>query len=90
MGFNVNNMARVSTSANDDAQKVWVYNGTASGSNDAIAVVTGSGYFDDFQVTLVAADGPLQVGDVIFCNGNDTNLLVAVSAVTTAVTVAAY
>lgn len=91
MAFNSDYLARVSTSGNTGALTVWIYNGTSTGSNDTLATVTASGYFDSFQQNLTAGDesGPLKADDLMFLFGNDGNGTYKVSSVTTNVTVAA-
>lgn len=88
--FNINYMARVSTSANNDAQMVWVYNGSATGSNDAIATIAASGYFNDFMVNVTRGLGPLGVNDLIYVVGNDASAFYTVTAIVTNVTVSAF
>ena len=92
MAFNIDYMARVSTSANSDALKVWTYNGTSTGSNETLATITASGYFNSFQQKLTSGSefGPLQVGDVIYMHGNDASGHYVVTSVTTNVTVATF
>lgn len=90
MAFGINYMGRVSSSANNETQKVWIYNGTATGANDTVAEIAASAYFNDFMVNLVLGLGPLSVGDVIFVNGSDGSGMYQVTAITTNVTVAAY
>lgn len=92
MAFNINYLGRVSTSANRDALKVWTYNGTATGSNETVATIAGSGYFNNLQQNLASGNeaGPLQVGDVIHLHGNDANGMYVVTSITTNVTVGSY
>jgi hypothetical protein len=42
----------------------WMYNASATGSNDASAAVQGVGYFN-------GANGYMKIGDVIYINTND-------------------
>jgi len=90
MAFNINYMGRVSSGANNDVQKVWIYNGTATGSNEAIATIAASGYFNAFMVNITLGFGPLSVNDLILINGNDANSFYTVTAITTNVTVNAF
>lgn len=90
MAFNIDYMGRVSSGANNQVQKVWVYNGTATGSNEAIATIAASGYFNNFQVNLTLGLGPLGLTDLILINGNDASSLYTVSSVTTNVTVSVF
>lgn len=90
MAFDIDYMGRVSSGANNQVQKVWVYNGTATGSNEAIATIAASGYFNNFQVNLTLGIGPLGVNDLIIINGNDANGFYTVTSVTTNVTVSAF
>lgn len=90
MAFGINYMGRVSSGANNDVQKVWIYNGTSSGSNEAVATIVASGYFNAFMVNVTEGFGPLGVGDIIFVNGNDASGMYQVDAITTNVTVSAY
>ena len=90
MAFGINYMGRVSSGANNDTQKVWIYNATSTGSNEAIATVIASGYFNDFMQNLTLGLGPLSVGDVIIINGNDASGQYMVTAITTNVTVTTF
>ena len=92
MAFNINYLGRVSSSANRDALKVWTYNGTSTGSNEAVATIVASGYFNSLQQNLTSGSeaGPMNVGDVIHIHGNDANGMYVVTSVTTNVTVATY
>lgn len=90
MAFNIDYMGRVSSGANNQTQKVWVYNGTATGSNEAIATIAASGYFNNFQVNLTLGLGPLGLTDLILINGNDASSFYTVTSVTTNVTVSAF
>lgn len=90
MAFGINYMGRVSSGANNDVQKVWIYNGTATGSNEAIATIVASGYFNNFMVNITLGLGPLSVGDVIIVNGNDASGMYMVTAITTNVTVTTF
>lgn len=92
MAFDINYLARVSTSANVQALKVWSYNATATGTNEAIATVVASAYFNDLQQNLTSGSeaGPYAVGDVIHVHGNDANGMYIVTSITTNVTVATY
>lgn len=88
--FNINYMARVSSSANNDAQMVWVYNGSATGSNEALATISASGYFNAFMVNVARGLGPLGVNDLMYVVGNDASGFYTVTAITTNVTVSAF
>lgn len=90
MAFGIDYMGRVSSGANNQVQKVWVYNGTATGSNESVATIAASGYFNNFQVNLTLGLGPLGVNDLILINGNDASSFYTVSSVTTNVTVSAF
>jgi hypothetical protein len=90
MAFDINYMARVSSSANNDAQKMWMYNGTSTGSNETVATIVASGYFNSFMQNLTLGIGALGLGDIIIVNGNDGAGMYQVDAVTTNVTVAAF
>lgn len=83
-------MARVSSSANNDAQMVWIYNGTATGSNDTVATIAASGYFNNFMVNLAKGLGPLGVNDLIIINGSDASAFYMVSSIITNVTVSVF
>jgi len=64
MAFNIKYMARVSSSGNTVALKVWSYNGlTVGGAADTVAEITASGYFNDFMQDMVDGVGPLAIGD---------------------------
>ena len=88
--FNISYMGRVSSGANDDTKKIWIYNGSIDGSNEAIATIAASGYFNTFMVNITLGLGPLNVNDTIFIIGNDANSMYTVTAVTTNVTVSAF
>lgn len=90
MAFDIDYMGRVSSGANNQVQKVWVYNGTSTGSNEAIATIAASGYFNNFQVNLTLGLGPLSVNDLMIINGNDASAFYTVTSVTTNVTVSAF
>lgn len=92
MAFDKDYMGRVNSSANAQALKVWTYNATATGTNEAVATVVASGYFNAFQQNLTSGTeaGPLKVGDVMHIHGNDANGMYVVTSVTTNVTVATY
>lgn len=90
MSFNINYIGRVSSSANSDIQKVWVYNGTATGSNEAVATIVASGYFNSFMVNVTLGLGPLSVGDLMIINGNDASAFYTVTSVTTNVTLSVF
>ena len=90
MAFDINYMGRVSSGANNDVQKVWIYNGTSTGTNEAIATIVASGYFNAFMVNITLGLGPLSVGDVIIINGNDASGQYMVTAITTNVTVTTF
>ena len=99
MAFSFNYLARNSSSGNIDAGKAWIYNGTAlNGSNETVATIVASGYFNAAQTTLVSpfpsgysgTTGPLAVNDVIQVNGNDASGFYIVTSVTTNVTLASF
>lgn len=90
MAFNINYMGRVSSGANNDVQKIWVYNGSSSGSNEAIATIAASGYFNSFMVNVTTGYGPLAINDMIYIVGNDASQFYTVTAITTNVTVSAF
>lgn len=90
MAFGINYIGRVSSSANNDVQKVWIYNGTATGSNEAVATIAASGYFNNYQVNMTLGLGPLSLGDLIIINGNDASALYTVATVVTNVTVSVF
>jgi hypothetical protein len=90
MAFNINYMGRVSSGANDKVQKVWIYNGTSTGSNEAVATIIASGYFNSFMVNIVDGIGPLSIGDIIIVNGNDASGMYMFTAVTTNATVTTF
>ena len=92
MAFNIDYLARVSTSANIGALKVWTYNATATGTDEAIATVVASGYFDAAQQVLTSGSevGLLAVGDVFHIHGNDSNGMYVVSTISTNVEIGSY
>lgn len=87
MAFNIDYMAKVSSSGNSQGLNVWTYNGLATGANDTVAEITAAGYFNDFMQNLTTGNGPLQIGDTIFVSGSDANGMYKVSDVTTNVEV---
>lgn len=89
MAFGINYMGRVSSSANNESLKVWSYNGTATGSNEAVAVIAASAYFNPFMVNVAKGIGPLSVRDMIIVNGTDATALYTVTNVTPNVTITA-
>lgn len=92
MAFDIQYLGRVSSTDNQQALKVWTYNGTATGSNEAVAVIAGAGYFNTAQQNLTAGftTGLFAVGDVIHIHGNDANGMYVVTSITTNVAVGAY
>lgn len=92
MAFNVDYIGRVNTSANSQALKVWTYNGTATGTNEAVATIVASGYFNAFQQKLTSGSefGPLAVGDVFFIHGNDASGMYTVTSISTNVALTAF
>lgn len=92
MAFNLDYLGRVSTSGNTQALKAWTYNGTSTGTNEAVATIVASGYFNDAQQNLTSGyeSGLFQVGDVIFVHGNDASGMYTVSSITTNVTVGSF
>lgn len=88
--FNINYMARVSSSANDDAQMVWIYNGSVTGSNETVATIAASGYFNPFMVNITKGLGPLGVNDLIIIIGNDASAFYTVTTIVTNVTVSVF
>ena len=99
MPFDFQYLARSSSSGNTDAGKQWIYNGTNSfGSNETLATIVASGYFNAAQSTLVpftiagatGSTGPLAVGDMLDIRGNDANGQYYVTSVTTNVTLAVW
>ena len=90
MAFNINYMGRVSSGANNETQRMWVYNGTATGSDETVATIAASGYFNDFMQNLTLGLGPLGLTDLILINGNDASAFYTVSTITTNVTVSVF
>lgn len=90
MAFGINYIGRVSSGANNDVQKVWIYNGTSSGSNEAVATIAASGYFNPYQVNMTLGLGPLGLGDLIIIMGNDAAAQYIVQTVVTNVTVSVF
>lgn len=88
--FNINYMGRVSSGANNETQRVWVYNGTATGSNEAVATIAASGYFNDFMTNITLGLGPLGLTDLIIINGNDASAFYTVTSITTNVTLSVF
>ena len=92
MAFDIQYLGRVSTSGNAQALGVFSYNGTSTGSNEAVATIVAAGYFNNLQQNLTSGSesGPLQVGDVLHIHGNDANGMYVVTSITTNVTIATY
>jgi len=99
MPFAFNYLARNSSSANTDAGKAWIYNGTATfGSNETLATIIASGYFNAAQTVLTpfalagqtGSTGSFAVGDMVEIRGNDANGQYVVTSVTTNVTLAVW
>ena len=88
--FNINYMGRVSSGANNETQRVWVYNGTATGSNETVATIAASGYFNDFMTNMTLGLGPLGLNDLIIINGNDASAFYTVTAIITNVTLSVF
>ena len=99
MPFAFQYLARNSSSGNTDAGKAWIYNGTNNfGSDETLATIVASGYFNAAQSTLTpftiagatGSTGPLAVGDVLSIRGNDENGEYYVTSITTNVTLAVW
>src|SRR5271163_4931732 len=99
MAFSFSYLARNSSSGNIDAGKAWIYNGTAAtGSNETLATIVTSGYFNDAQSTLVnpfpvgytGTLGPFAIGDMLEIRGNDSNGQYYVTAIAPNVTLAVW
>lgn len=88
--FNINYIGRVSSGANNEVTKIWIYNGSLTGSNESIATIAASGYFNNFQVNMTLGLGPLEINDLIFILGNDGMSMYTVSTVVTNVTVSVF
>lgn len=86
MAFIQSGWARVMSSGNEKANVWYSYKTTA----DTIATIKGSGYFNSLIEDLTNGVGAISVGDVIHAQGSDDYALIRVTAVTTAVTTAAY
>jgi hypothetical protein len=88
MAFDIQYMAKVSSSGNPQGLNVWSYNGaTTGGADDTLAEIVASAYFNNFQQKLTAtASGPLQVGDTLIVTGSDTNGMYKFDSITTNVT----
>jgi len=88
--FNINYMAKVSSSGNPQGLNVWTYNGLATANASTVAQIVAAGFFNSFMQDLTAGTGPLQIGDTIFVSGSDGNGMYKVSDVTTNVEVGAF
>lgn len=90
MAFDIKYLARVNTSANDAVQKMWAYNGTVNGTNEAVATIVAAGYFNNAQQSLSKGLGLLSVNDLLLINGNDASGFYMVTAVTPTVILSAF
>lgn len=90
MAFDIDYMGRVSSGANNKTQKVWVYNGTATGSDESVATIAASGYFNAFMTNVTLGLGPLGLTDLILINGNDASAFYTVQTITTNVTLSVF
>lgn len=92
MAFNLNYLARVSASENNDVMRQWTYNATSTGSNVTVATVAATGYLNGAQQDLTSGyeAGLLGVGDTIFIHGNDASGMYVVTTITTNVATAAF
>lgn len=88
--FNIDFLGRVSSGANNQVQRVWVYNGTASGSNETVATIAASGYFNPVMMNLAQGIGTFGLNDLIVINGNDASAFYIVSAIVGDVTVSVF
>lgn len=88
--FDVNYMAKVSSSGNSQGLNVWTYNGLAAANSSTVAQIVAAGFFNSFMQNLTSGLGPLQIGDTIFVSGSDANGMYKVSDVTTNVEVVVF
>ncbi len=88
--FNINYMAKVSSSGNSQGLNVWTYNGLAAANASTVAQIVAAGFFNSFMQNLTDGTGPLQIGDTIMVSGSDANGMYKVSDVTTNVEVVAF
>ncbi len=88
--FDIDYMAKVSSSGNSQGLNVWTYNGLATGGNSTAAQIVAAGFFNPFMQNLVTGKGPLQIGDTIVVSGSDANGMYKVSDVTTNVEVVVF
>lgn len=86
MAFNLDNLARISSSANTNAPVLFSYVTSA----DALATVKGAGYFNDLVPDLTNGVGKVKIGDVILVAASDDQDQVRVTDVTTNVEVTNY
>jgi len=97
MPFSFNYLVRNSSSGNVDGGKAWIYNGSASGSNESLATISASGYFNNAQTTLkqifatgsTGTNGALGVNDVIQINANDATGVYVVTDIINNITLVA-
>ncbi len=94
MAFDLNYLARVSSSENNLGFRVWTYNATATGADDTVAQVAASAYFNAAQQNLGTGDydptGTFAVGDTIFVHGSDAAGMYVIDSITTNVTTSAF
>ena len=86
MTFLRSGWARIMTSANENANVWYSY----KNSDDTIATIKGSGYFNGLILDLTNGVGEVAIGDIVHCQGSDDYALLRITAITAAVTVAEY
>ena len=85
MSFDISGLGQISVTG-VGAPRWWTY----KKATDTKSTIVASGYFNSVMQNLTTGVGMFAVGDVIHVHGSDGYGLYRVSAVTTAVTVAAY
>jgi len=90
MAFNIDYLAKTSSSGNSQGLNVWSYNGLTTGANDTVAEISTAGYFNSFMQNLTTGAGPFQLGDTIVVSASNGNGMYKISDVTTNVEVTAF
>jgi len=86
MAFSIDNLARISSTANGTTPVFWSYISAV----DNLATVKASAYFNNAMTDLTNGAGRFKIGDVIYAKASDGYAFMIITAVTTNVTVALF